>query len=344
MDKDFHFYGTYVAARWAGFNGEDARVIAYAAQFVDDCTDASKSIQTCETTMDSILSYLRAYEPITNEEELRLMKIWTPFHFLPGNLEGDIKYEGKEAEKKEDRDHGQMGIRCICLPNSELSRRMVSNLNKKCESRKDLIRLGVIMHVLADTYAHMFFSGMPEYYANNVLDSIMPGSVRWRSPVYLGHAQVFHSPDIANKTFEYKPVWLGNQDLKAVVQKYNIPGITIKDGKIHRNNPEIFYSAFMDMYEVMKNACKSPSISQPDKAEIMGLLHTRDESNENDQTEAWKKYIVNHAAYTNSQPIPVYDINEWKVGKDGELDNFFDVVKEHQQMVLEYIDSKGFSI
>ena len=38
MQKDMHYYGTYAIARATGFKPEDARIIAYSAQFVDDST------------------------------------------------------------------------------------------------------------------------------------------------------------------------------------------------------------------------------------------------------------------------------------------------------------------
>ncbi|MGD9158105.1 MAG: hypothetical protein PVG39_06855 [Desulfobacteraceae bacterium] len=36
MNIDFHYYGTYVAARLAGYDFTSAQTIAHAAQYVDD--------------------------------------------------------------------------------------------------------------------------------------------------------------------------------------------------------------------------------------------------------------------------------------------------------------------
>ncbi len=36
MNLDFHYYGTYLAAKIAGYNDSDAKTIAYAAQYVDE--------------------------------------------------------------------------------------------------------------------------------------------------------------------------------------------------------------------------------------------------------------------------------------------------------------------
>lgn len=38
MNLDFHYYGTYCAAMEAGYAKEEAKKIAYFAQFVDECT------------------------------------------------------------------------------------------------------------------------------------------------------------------------------------------------------------------------------------------------------------------------------------------------------------------
>ena len=36
MNLDYHYYGTYLAAKIAGYNDSDAKTIAYAAQYVDE--------------------------------------------------------------------------------------------------------------------------------------------------------------------------------------------------------------------------------------------------------------------------------------------------------------------
>ena len=38
MQEDMHYYGTYAMARAAGLKVKDAKVVAYAAQYVDDST------------------------------------------------------------------------------------------------------------------------------------------------------------------------------------------------------------------------------------------------------------------------------------------------------------------
>lgn len=40
MQKDFHYYGIYVLARCAGFNRDDAHVIAYSSQYADHSAES----------------------------------------------------------------------------------------------------------------------------------------------------------------------------------------------------------------------------------------------------------------------------------------------------------------
>lgn len=53
MNFSFHYYGTYCAAREAGFSSDDSWVIAHSAQFVDECSKellkANKKSGACPT-------------------------------------------------------------------------------------------------------------------------------------------------------------------------------------------------------------------------------------------------------------------------------------------------------
>ncbi len=69
---------------------------------------------------------------------------WVPFHFLPANCllpEGD----GEEED---------FILRITCRPNSNIAKDMVSECIRLSKAPQALYRLGITMHVYADTWAH----------------------------------------------------------------------------------------------------------------------------------------------------------------------------------------------
>lgn len=193
MDMDFHYYGTYLAARIAGFNVEDATTIAHAAQYVDDSTNYSnrlrlalldrekKTMNPIPTCMDPI-GELKWNYPKTGELTGTMVRqVWVPFHFLPGNY--------KSKNYKDDNWNHRIGqclqistvskdylwaFNLICLPRSPLAAEMINqNWGNKVSGDLPsnwLHKLGIMMHVYADTYAHMYFAGTPESHINDVYD------------------------------------------------------------------------------------------------------------------------------------------------------------------------------
>ncbi|NMS90528.1 hypothetical protein HGQ85_11355 [Clostridioides difficile] len=58
MNLDFNYYGTYLAAKVAGYNASDANIIAYVVQYVDESTnsiileDVNFTLSTVQTTLE----------------------------------------------------------------------------------------------------------------------------------------------------------------------------------------------------------------------------------------------------------------------------------------------------
>ncbi|MDI7818097.1 hypothetical protein QMM58_17110, partial [Clostridioides difficile] len=133
MNLDFHYYGTYLAAKIAGYNDSDANTIAYAAQYVDESTksmileDVNFTLPTVQTTLE----FEKYYADFTswgykwNLDSLNeIRKVWIPFHFLPGNLNNQYEYNGvKESTglttNWKFKDGDERRFRLMCLPNSE---------------------------------------------------------------------------------------------------------------------------------------------------------------------------------------------------------------------------------
>ncbi len=147
MQSDMHFYGTYVLTRAAGISKDDAGVIAYAAQFVDDSTKTDS-----QTHKDGGLLYGTAtvhskMQAVTNAnvDRLEQRRVWVPFHFLPGG-QGDTLEE-----------------RLLCVKNSDIANSMLTHhietaANGQCKFALELV--GVAAHVYMDTFSHYGFSGI----------------------------------------------------------------------------------------------------------------------------------------------------------------------------------------
>ncbi|BBO83846.1 hypothetical protein DSCO28_44120 [Desulfosarcina ovata subsp. sediminis] len=149
MQIDFHHATTYVAARLAGFDPADADIIAYAAQYVDDATSAG-AIHFDNKAMYQRISSAHKMLDKRNAEALANHLVWIPFHFLPGNA-------GMAADQNPD---GAFIEKIICTPDSPIAREMVRQAIVEKEKPYGLQRLGVAMHVYADTWAHQGFAGV----------------------------------------------------------------------------------------------------------------------------------------------------------------------------------------
>ena len=191
MYKDFHYYGTYVAACYAGYSANEAQIIAHAAQYVDDSIHKRlinkeeygidfKPIPTCHTTgrawlrfhLDQVLLFqncikfgclftfclviinLRAL-PDPNASS-RMRNYTGPQHdsgiFTSWNYDDQAKWEFK----------------LLCLPDSPIATAMINDIIDKHKGQPyELHLIGLRMHVLADTAAHAYYAGTPAWHVND---------------------------------------------------------------------------------------------------------------------------------------------------------------------------------
>lgn len=262
MDKDFHYYGTFCAARIAGYNNRDASEIAFYAQFVDDCTETFigrlqhggyRKIVTCQTNSEMIKKYATSPRAFQKEELWELAGIWCPFHFLPGN-EGDYSYEGPVKEKHEPgalEMEPDKAMRLLCLPKTRLFSRTMGNLVRA--ENPPLSQVGMAMHILADAWAHQYFAGIPSWWLNEVEEAVhdaetgerihflfggikyTPTGPRYDSLPYLGHGRMGSLPDEGHRNYRYLPNW--------------------RKTPLAKDNREEFREAFLFMVQVMQSAC-----------------------------------------------------------------------------------------
>jgi hypothetical protein len=149
MQIDGHHALTYVAARLAGFVDREAQTIAYASQYVDDATNRgviqfehSKFMYYRITSAHDIIDY-------DNFVDVENNLAWLPFHFLPGC--GGLPAGQFQASSESD-------LLC-CSPDSYVARDMLRLALKDRNHQRALHRLGISMHVYADTFAHQGFVG-----------------------------------------------------------------------------------------------------------------------------------------------------------------------------------------
>jgi nitrate/TMAO reductase-like tetraheme cytochrome c subunit len=202
MQIDFHHAVTYVCSRLAGFPHEDADIISYAAQYVDDATCCGTICFDNKALYQRISSAHKAIDPL-NLNALENQKVWMPFHFLPGNGGADPG----------DNPEGTFIHKLICLPDSPVAQEMVRAAILDHDKPYSLHRLGITMHVYADTWAHQGFAGVlheinkvddiEETGSSNVFKDGLLNLVNHLIPE-VGHGRAFVFPDMPFLSWKYK--------------------------------------------------------------------------------------------------------------------------------------------
>jgi hypothetical protein len=149
MQTDFHHGATYVIGRLSGLSPGQAAIVAYSAQYVDDATN-SGTVSFDNGAMYARISSAHKLLDYRNFEELANHQVWLPFHFLPGN--GGLP-AGHDPP-------GGFVAKLVCRPDSAVARDMVRACIHGRHAPYGLHRLGITMHVYADTWAHQGFAGV----------------------------------------------------------------------------------------------------------------------------------------------------------------------------------------
>lgn len=215
MKIDAHYYGTLAFARACGCTRDCAHKIAYASQFVDDAkvnhfviegqADDLEEVQN----IDGKPSFFNAatchsYDKVNTFNFSAMINNTSAFHFVPG-------CEGQSFVRK---------LRC-----GEKSPIIESILAEAVEEG-DPVRLGLVLHAYADTFAHQGFSGLLSK-VNDIRDTgtdsftlqikfirIFVNILKWFNhrkfdeivnkiiPAY-GHGQAWDYPDIPSLKWHY---------------------------------------------------------------------------------------------------------------------------------------------
>ena len=209
MQIDFHYNTIRIITEKAGFSPEDAQIIAYASQYIDDAVDHKKmnvdghldilTKRFTGKTFDPVctahkgLQFLKAFK-----EEVQ-NKIYIPFHFLP-DLENsdDFKVEENCSLSK-----NIVQLALVELSKSEGERRVMN-----------LVRLGIALHTYADSWAHQNFSGKHNSQDNDIgnIDLFKNGKwesigkltqIEYNSLPDIGHAEAGSFPDQSHLKWRY---------------------------------------------------------------------------------------------------------------------------------------------
>ena len=149
MQIDGHHTLTYVVSRLAGLSHEDADIVAYSAQYVDEAINKGV-IKFDNGAMYHRTASAHKMLDYRNSDKLANHRVWVPFHFLPGN-------GGLPAGENPD---GTFINKLTCKPDSYVAGDMLKAMMLDRDKSYSLHRLGITLHVYADTFAHQGFSGV----------------------------------------------------------------------------------------------------------------------------------------------------------------------------------------
>ncbi len=259
MDIVFHYFAVKTIALEAGFEEDDAQQIAKYSQFVDD--NNSFKYRTLnnipQDIKDGDLGYdlyrssslpFGEFDPATTgfsdntdlvhlELEKSQKFIVSPFHFVPFNKSHMDKNDFKTHEATLEDDS-------FISNQLNLAKTEFNAAKDSVTKKRALMRIGMLLHVFADTYAHALFSGYQddcnnfdiELVTNNVTD--MDVSKKYKDAVYkiaklakIGHGGVGHLPDLTFISYKMK--------------KYGI--------FYERNNSSCFIKAGVEIFKYLKS-------------------------------------------------------------------------------------------
>lgn len=230
MNINFHYFAVKTLAMAAGFEDTHAQQLAKYSQFVDDynapllmsCSNIPKEIITSGELDLYVRGLSGNFQPVSTgfsspfeyatlivRREQRF--ILSPFHFAP--------YDKTGAGLADNR-----VILLTCGDNSLMDRlihREISDFNSSSNQSIHLMRIGMLLHIFADSYAHQgftgFLSGVNRVNITGVKNNLTGKdcTVQARDGIRrifntamsnipaIGHVQAGHNPDLSHVSFRY---------------------------------------------------------------------------------------------------------------------------------------------
>ena len=165
MNVEFHYYTVFYLARQAGFSDDDALVLAYSSQYLDNALVAYE-VKHAGGVYETLVTHHFGFWDRGQEWD-----VWIPFHFYPA---------GAAVTRPPRRDGGSNAL--DVQPDSGRAKAMLVAALKT----RNLYRVGIALHTYADTWAHQNFTGRNEEWNRVSPDSPVPP---------IGHAQALRDPD-----------------------------------------------------------------------------------------------------------------------------------------------------
>lgn len=330
MKLDAHYYAVLAFCRACGFKKKSAHQIAYTSQFVDDAKINHIVIQGNPGNIqyDVIdnqplffnMATCHSYTRIKTFNYSAMINNTCAFHFALG-------CKGKNFAKK---------LRC-----TEESPVIVNILNESLE-QDDLVKLGMALHVYADTFSHQGFSGLLSK-VNDIKECKTLSKIPWSKvhkivsffkwftkdkfdklfdkamPAY-GHGQAMEYPDLPNLTWSYKYDYSDQFSTS-----YKSSGVI--------DNKERFKRAFQKIREHLEDYLKRHPQYQDENVSFQDfdiLFDTLVANKTNKEREKnWQKTLVSQGLFKKTDSELTYDEDRWL--KDA-FENF-EKKKFHQRKV-----------
>ncbi len=242
MQIDFHYSTIRILMEKIGFQAEDAQVIAYTSQYVDDAVDHEEmevdghleilSKRFSANRFNPVCTAHRGLQFLKGLKEDVQNKIYIPFHFLP-----DLN----ELKNKNDS--------FLVYPNGKLAREIVllalTELAKSTGEQRvmNLIRLGIALHTYADTWAHQDFSGRHNSNENDLDEILIYKNGKYEKIPVLRKMEYNAFPDIGHAEAN------GFPDKSYLRWKYRKAG---KKEFVERDNPRLFVKAAENILNLFK--------------------------------------------------------------------------------------------
>lgn len=191
MLKDFHFYAIFGLCRLAGMKREQCKKVAYASQHTDDAKYGHVLYFASGGRYQQTLSAHSCFDLKFFTKDAGY-DVFMPFHFLPGG-------QGNDFDQK-----------LICRKDSITCREMLKDTLLTLDKPYGAHRLGVALHVYADSWSHQNFIGLKKeqnevksYTYINSKNNIIEQGFASMVPA-IGHAQTLLSPDESYLIWKYK--------------------------------------------------------------------------------------------------------------------------------------------